>query len=430
VEKAGAYASILLDRAGGRLDDPRELALLHRIVLGVLRSRAALDHAIGRVAARPIAEIDPELRVALWIGAYGLFYLDRVPEFAAVTTAVELVKRGGHPRGAGFVNGVLRSLARQGAELLPSAPEPGDVEGLALFHSHPLWWTERAVARWGFEEASSRMALDNEPAQPVLHANSSRTTAAELISELRGAGVQAEAGRFAAGAVRVVSGNPHRVPALTEGRAWPQDEASQLVGDLLGVSPGQAVLDCCAAPGAKTLQFAERQGGNGLLVATDRHAGRLGRLRAQFRGLGFGEPRLVQADGTARTVFRRRFDRVLVDAPCSGTGTLRRHPEIRWRLSPGDLSRLAERQFRLLLASSSRLSDEGRLVFSTCSVEPEEGERVVERFLEEQADFRRIDAASLLPAACAPLVGADGALRTSPVCDGMDGFFAAALVRR
>ena len=430
VEDAGAFASILLEGSGARLKDAREVALLTEIVLGVLRRRASLDHAIARAAERPVDRLDGAVLTAIRIGAYALLYLDRIPAFAAVDTAVGLVKEAGASRAAGFANGVLRRIARERAALLPTPPAVGDVEALSVYRSHPLWWTRRVVSRFGWDLSDALLAANNESAATVLAPSPAAGRAAQLAGALAGDGVVVEPCRFVPEALRVVSGVPQRTDAFRAGAFWIQDEASQLATLLFDGTVGPRLLDACAAPGGKTLALASRTVEGGLVVAVDRHAGRLSRLRQNVERLRAGNVVAVACDMSKRPPFRGSFDDVLVDAPCSGTGTLRRHPEIRWRIGPDDLPVHAERQRRILGAAALLVRPGGRLVYSVCSIEPEEGDDVIAAFLAEHPEFSRTDPSGGLSPAARPKIGEDLALRTSPLDDGMDGFFAALLTRR
>jgi 16S rRNA (cytosine967-C5)-methyltransferase len=206
VEREEAFASILLDSREGRLADRREAALLHEMVLGVLRRRALLDHALAAVSSRPLHRIDPEVMAALRIGAYGLLFLDRVPDFAAVSSAVELVRAAGRHAAAGFANAVLRAIAAAGGSILPKPPAEGDVGALALFHSHPEWWVRRLVERSGFPGAEKILSGNNRPAATVLHVNGSRTSVESVAGELAEEGLEAERCRFMPHALRLRSG--------------------------------------------------------------------------------------------------------------------------------------------------------------------------------------------------------------------------------
>ncbi|HEX4824994.1 MAG TPA: 16S rRNA (cytosine(967)-C(5))-methyltransferase RsmB [Candidatus Polarisedimenticolaceae bacterium] len=408
VEEAGAFASALLEsRPPSR--DQRDAALVTEIVLGVLRRRAVIDHAVARVASRPIDGIEPAVREALRVGTYSILFLDRVPDFAAVDTAVTLVKEAGHAKAAGFVNGVLRRVAREGEALLPPAPVRGDAAALALYRSHPAWWVERLVRRLGWEEADALLAADNEPAATTL-----APRGPGLAEALAREGVVTEPCAEVPGALRVTSGVPQQTEAFRAGAFWMQDEASQRVVRLFGDRVGPRVADVCAAPGGKSLGLAARLAKGGVVVALDRHAHRLRRVVANAGRVGVTSIVTVAADMTREAPLAGTFDDVLVDAPCSGTGTLRRHPEIRWRLRPDDLPVLAARQRKILASAAALVRPGGRLGYAVCSLEPEEGEEVVASFLDAHPAFSRTGEI----------------LRTSPAHAPQDGFYAVLLTRR
>jgi 16S rRNA (cytosine967-C5)-methyltransferase len=430
VEDSGAFASVLLETRSAELRDPREIGLLTELVLGVLRRRMILDHVIAAAATRSLGELDRAVLAAIRIGTYALLYLDRMPDFAAVDTAVALVKEAGWGRAAGFANGVLRRIAREGAALLPATPAKGDIEALALFRSHPIWWTRRVVSRFGWDRADALLAANNEPAATVLAPWPAAGASSDLAAALAVERVQVEPCRFVPGALRVVAGAPQRTSLFRNGAFWIQDEASQLATLLFGLAVGPRVLDACAAPGGKTLALASRTSDGGLVVACDRHAGRLSRLRQNLDRLGAGNVVAVACDMSRPAPFRAAFDDVLVDAPCSGTGTLRRHPEIRWRLRSEDLVAHGERQRLILDHAAELVRPGGRLVYSVCSIEPEEGEDLVAAFLKDRPEFTQADPQVGLAAAARTMIGDDLAVRTTPLDDGMDGFFAALLTRR
>jgi len=430
VETAGAFASVLLEHRESELRDPRDARLAHHMVLGVLRSRASLDHVLERVASRPVRSMDPPVRTALRIGAFALLHLDRVPDFAAVDSAVDLVKRSRARRSASFVNGVLRKVAGARSDLLPREPAPGDIEGLATYRSHPEWWVRRVVDRLGWQAADRLLEANNQPAPTVFRPNLNRIDGEALCERLAAEQVTSERCRFVPDAFRVLSGAPRRSLAFAEGLAWVQDEAAQLVPLLFDGRLGRAI-DLCAAPGGKSFQMTERLSPGIPLIAVDRHPGRLRRMAGLAARLGKRDILTVAADMAADgTALRGEFDSVLLDAPCSGSGTMRRHPEIRWRLQLSDLERLASRQRALLETAASLVAPGGTLVYSVCSLEPEEGEQGICRFLSDHTEFQLEDPGPRLPEECRELVRAPGFLHTSPVDEGLDGFFAAVLRRR
>ncbi|NIM01611.1 MAG: 16S rRNA (cytosine(967)-C(5))-methyltransferase RsmB [Acidobacteria bacterium] len=425
VERSGAWASRLLETHEQRFADRRDRALLHETVLGVLRGQRLLDAALQRASHRPLSELDGLVRATLRVGAYALISLDRVPDHAAVSTAVESVRRR-KPRAAGFVNGVLRRLARTESEP-PVRPRERTVEAWALWTSHPDWWVERVVERSGWDAAIALLEANNRPARTTLCPNGGRISAERLAATLAESGCRARPGRVVPDSLRVLGGSPG--DALSRGLCWVQDEASQLVSWLVAAETGQTVLDVCAAPGGKTMHLANRVGTAGRVIAVDRHRGRMKRLARNVERCGLGQVRPLIADMTAPPPLGTRFERILVDAPCSGTGTLRRHPEIRWRLTPEAIKLISLRQERLLERAAGLLAEGGRLVYSVCSMEPEEGERVIASFLDRNPVFSAVDPSGELPEPARRFVGADGYLRTDPGRDGLDGFFAAVLGR-
>jgi 16S rRNA (cytosine967-C5)-methyltransferase len=427
VERAGAWASRLLETHERTFADRRDRALLHETVLGVLRSRRLLDAVLTHASDRPLAKLDGLVRATLRVGTYSLLLLDRVPDHAAVGTAVESIRRK-RPRAVGYVNGVLRKVARQGAGWLPTRPVGRSVAAWAEWTSHPDWWVERVVERCGWATAIALLEANNRPARTTLHPNPARASTERLAAALSEKGCRTRPGKILGESLRVFSGSPG--DALAKGQCWVQDEASQLVALLAAAGPGMLVLDACAAPGGKTMQLASRVGPSGRVVAVDRHAGRMRRLVSNVERCGFARVSPVIADMTAPAPFGKPFDRILIDAPCSGTGTLRRHPEIRWRLTPEAIRLVAERQGRLLDRAAGLLADGGRLVYSVCSLEPEEGVQVIASFLERNPEFSAVDPTPDLPATARPRVGPDRYLRTDPAADELDGFFGAVLERR
>jgi len=426
VERSGAWASRLLETHERRFADRRDRALLHETVLGVLRGKRVLDAALQQASNRPLDGLEGLVLATLRVGAYALVSLDRVPDHAAVSTAVDSIRRR-NPRAAGFVNGVLRRVARTDPDELLARPVERSVAAWAQWTSHPDWWVERLVDRGGWESTIALLEANNRPARTTLRPNLARISSERLAASLSERGCRTRPGRVLRDSLRVFSGSPG--DALARGLAWVQDEASQLVTELVVAGPEMTVLDVCAAPGGKTMLLANLVGPRGCVIAADRNAGRMQRLLRNVERCGFDRVVPLIADMTAGPPLDTRFDRILVDAPCSGTGTLRRHPEIRWRLTPEAIKLISLRQERLLERAAGLLAEGGRLVYSVCSMEPEEGERVIASFLERFPEFSPVDPAADLPASARPLVGDDHFLRTDPSRDGLDGFFAAALER-
>jgi 16S rRNA (cytosine967-C5)-methyltransferase len=416
------------------LGDDRDRALAAEIATGVERWRGAIDHLIGQFAKRSLDRLDPEVVDILRLSAYQLLHLTRVPASAVVDDAVKLTKRAAKTSASGFVNGVLRTLSRKRNTLpLPPAPvDPEDREAaldyLSTTLSHPRWLAERWYRRYGFEAAQTWMKFDNRAAPLTIRANPLRNTAAGLAERLGHEGVGVSPARWAPEGLVVDHGHPLRGRGVEEGWFVVQDEASQLVALLAGDRPHGRVLDTCASPGGKTTAIAAAME-SGVLVACDVRDRRVNLLRRTVSASGATNVRLLQADLLRPLPFVRAFDCVVVDAPCSGLGTLRRDPDIRWRRREGDLLALAATQVAMLRHAAAVVSPGGRLIYSTCSSEPEENEDVVAAFLREHAGFRVLDArhaSSRLPSA---VVDEQGYLRTRPPLHALEAFFGAVLVR-
>jgi 16S rRNA (cytosine967-C5)-methyltransferase len=424
--------------AGARVKR-EDAALATELVFGVLRWQLLLDFLIERQANRPAAELDREVRRALRLGAYQLLFLDRIPASAAVNESVEITKRAGKRSAAALVNAVLRRLLRgpyRPAEFertLPVGMPPA--ERLGILHSHPAWMVARWLAALGGDRTRALLEANNRPL-PVACAVLDTAHAAEVAESLREDGLTVEPGRLLAGALLVRGGSVMETAAFREGWIAVQDEASQAVPLLLGVEPGQSVLDTCAAPGNKTLRLALAAGPGALVIAGDIHPHRLRSVGGQLRRVRIAGVRLVALDAARPLPFARQFDRILVDAPCSGTGTLARNPEIRWRLAPADVEELSKLQQAILLHALDALAPGGRLVYATCSLETEENEQVVSSVLGERKDVHLAPPPASFAAQLAPgvslgrLFESEGIFRTLPSETGTDGFFAAIFERQ
>jgi len=422
-----------LARSRHALDDERDRALAAEIVTGTLRWLRSLDFLIERFAQRPLDQIDPEVLIILRLSLYQLLHLDRVPAAAVVDDAVDLARAAGRRGATGFVNAVLRSLLRQRHRLpLPHRPAGADLAAQAAYlgitHSHPQWLIERWLARYGFEAAEAWARFDNEAPALTVRVNTLRTTVDGARETLARDGIETAPARYAPEGLVIVHGNPLRRPS--DGLVFVQDEASQLVSFVVAPQPGDRVLDLCASPGGKATSMAAQMHDRGLLVATDVRPRRLGLLRQTVRTSGARSIRVLQVPAAGPLPFAPMFDRVLVDAPCSGLGTIRRDPDIRWRRTPDDLPRLAAAQLALLDRVASVVRRGGRLVYATCSSEPEENDDVVERFLNAHPEFTLVDLRTdRLPDGVRAVVDARGMFRTLPFRHGLEAFFAAALQR-
>jgi 16S rRNA (cytosine967-C5)-methyltransferase len=430
VESGGFADAALGERLRGAKLASRDRALATQLVYGTLAWQGLLDRAIAQYGRDP-RRLDPPVRTLLRLALFQLVCLDRVPEFAAVDTAVELAKEVKRGAAAGLVNAVLRRFLREGREIHVPARD-ADLEGhLAAHYSHPRWLVARWLAELGPTDTEALLAANNAPAPTVVRVNSSRIERSALARAFEEEGIASRPGAFAPDALVVEpGGDPAGLPGFRDGQFTLQGEASQLVVALLDPPSGGRVLDTCAAPGGKTTGAAERVGG-GVVVAMDRHRPGVQQLRREAVRLGLRNILALQSDATVLPLRSSwSADAVLVDAPCSGLGTLRQHPEIRWRRRPDDLGSLAALQVRLLAAAAPHVRPGGALVYSTCTISTVENEAVVEQFLASSAPFDIDDPRPHLPSAAQVLVDGHGFLRTFPHRHGLDGFFAARMIRR
>jgi 16S rRNA (cytosine967-C5)-methyltransferase len=422
------------------LTDERDRALATDLVAGTLRWRGAIDFQLQRVSSKPLARLDAGVLDVLRLGAYQLLYLTRSPASAVVADAVALVRVAGFGSATGFVNAVLRKIAAAREALVwperpASANSPPDREALiahlAVVHSHPAWLVERWLDRYGAAGAEGWLTFNNQKPAPTLAANRLRIDRAALAERLAAEGVASTPTRVAAQGLIVTRGRAVATTAWREGLCLVQDEASQIVPELVQAPRQSRVLDACASPGGKTVALAA-QAADGLVVATDVRGRRIDILAETIRRSAAANVRIVRVDDDGALPFASSvFDRVLVDAPCSGLGTVRRDPDIKWRRTPADLAAFARQQVGLLQRMSPAVAAGGRLIYSTCSSEPEENEGVVAAFLVGAAEFVRVPLgrlASLRPE-IAEMETTEGYLRTSPL-DGLEAFFGAVLERR
>jgi len=365
-----------------------------------------------------------------------------------VNESVELVKRARKSSASSLVNAVLRRIASENSEA-PSDDEPSAIkrllppnleegERLGILYSHPTWLVARWLNNFGEAKTIALLEINNHPPHLscALHKDERRE---EIFGELKKAGLRVEPGALLDSAFIVSGGSPAQTQAFRQGAISIQDEASQAIPVLLGVQSNQSVLDLCAAPGGKTPPLVRAAGPRGLVVAADRHAHRLRAMRAQFERLSLADGVLIaELDASRDLPFGRQFDHILVDAPCSGTGTLARHPEIRWRLRPEQLSELHALQVAILASATKQVAPGGRLIYSTCSLEPEENEEVVNEVLATYSSIRRVPHPTAMKTIgpylasnvkIESLFDSQGQFRTSPSEHRTDGFFAAILAK-
>jgi 16S rRNA (cytosine967-C5)-methyltransferase len=434
VERESSYASELLHSRVYNQLTTVDHSLATELVMGVLRWRSLLDSQIAVNSAQPLSRLDLEVLTALRLALYQLRWLDRIPASAALSQSVELVKRARKSSAAPFVNAVLRKLASAtspNSEIPQHAIANASAEAIAASTAHPLWLVERWNRAYGLE-ATLKICEHNQSV-PVTAIRLRRPEAEDrLVDE----GIQLAPGDLLSTARRVLQGDVSKTAVFQTGLCVIQDEASQLVAALVG--QGARVLDCCAAPGGKTMAIADRNR-DSAIAAIELHPHRARLLRkflsthASTIQNGTGDVQVIASDAQDLP-FATKFDRVLADVPCSGTGTLSRNPEIKWRLTPMDIADLQARQLGILRSAMHQVIVGGRLIYSTCSLEREENEDVIESALKENSSLRLLDCRIELERlqeqgelvwANLPSLTRGPYLRTLPGVHPCEGFFAA-----
>ncbi|MCW5797737.1 MAG: Ribosomal RNA small subunit methyltransferase B [Nitrospira sp.] len=450
IDEAGSLADDLFDQVSAKAGlDLRDRAFMVELVRGVLRYRATLDWRLGLLSDRRIAKLPTLVQTMLRLGAYQVLYLDRVPASAAVNESVQMTKQLRRRLGrdwSGFVNAVLRAMLRTSPPEWPDlAKDP--IEALAVRYSCPMWLVERWCGQWGAERAEVLCRASVEVPPLTLRVNRLRTTRASLLADLGTAHVEAASTSISEVGIQLGRTGPVvDLPGYGAGHFYVEDEAGQLVPLLLDLQPGHRVLDACAAPGGKATHIAALMNNRGAIIAVDRVASRLDRVMDNCRRLGVtivtpvaGDMRrLMETEAgpgergisaPSSEVWSRPFDRILLDAPCSGLGVLRRHPEAKWYKTPDSIAQHRQVQLDLLVATSRLLRPDGVLVYSTCSIEPEETESVIDEFCQSHREFQRDSVAPWLPPAGLPFLTPRGDLSTMANRNNMDAFFAARLRR-
>jgi 16S rRNA (cytosine967-C5)-methyltransferase len=428
IEKKRAYSHLSLHHTieTNKLS-PQDVALLTELVYGTIQRRDTLDYYLQPFIK---GKIEHWVRMLLRMSLYQMIYLDRIPDRAVLFEAVEIAKRRGHRGIASLVNGVLRSIQRQGVRSFDEVKD--DLERLAVATSHPLWLVRRWVEQFGWDETKRMCETNNLPPEQTARVNTTRATVEEVIARLKQEDIDAVPSSVVPEGIKMTNGNAAKTNVFHEGLITIQDESSMLVAYALSPNETDVVLDCCAAPGGKTTHIAERMNGRGRVVALDIHDHKVNLIEQQAKRLHLSNIEAKQLDSRqAYTQFHdETFDRILVDAPCSGLGVIRRKPEIKYAKNETDVAQLADIQLDILRAVAPLLKRGGTLVYSTCTVDREENEQVIAKFLHEHPQYERDETlASRLPSSVAPYVH-DGMLQLLPhyVCS--DGFFIATLKRK
>ena len=409
--------------------DGREKAFVSHLVQGVLRWRLRLDWTVSRAADFPIKRITPNVLNILRLALYQIFFLDRVPESAAVNEAVKQAKRGHHRHVVSFVNGILRSICREKDEIPFPDRKRDPLLFLSIFYSYPEWLVRKWIDEWGLEFTEALLEAGNRLPRLTLRTNNLKLDRETLIQGLQTEKVAAKPTPYSPQGVFLerFRGRPDQLTAFRQGLFQVQDEAAQIVSFLLAPLPGEAILDVCAGFGGKTTHLAQLMNDQGSIVALDIHLRRLLGLGSTCNRLGIRCAVSVVADGTRSlpSLFRSKFHRIMVDAPCSGLGVISRNPDAKWRREKKDIDRMARLQRAILEGAAPLLRQGGRMIYATCTLSREENEGVVYGFLENHRNLALQDLRKWAPEWALDLIDEQGFFRTFPHIHGMDGFFAA-----
>jgi 16S rRNA (cytosine967-C5)-methyltransferase len=430
IEKEKAFSAVLLPLYEEKLG-AKDRALCHELTLGVLRKKIYLDLIIKQFIKAELKKLDPEVLISMRLGIYQLLFLDKIPAFAAINESVILVRQAKKTSASGLVNAVLRNVERQKIFQFEFTEK---IEKVSVETSHPRWLIELWTKNFGFEETYKLAKANNETPQMAFRlTNKSDEKTIEILTKL---GLEIEESKIVQNAWRVLKGSDFLRAYADEGKIYFQEESSQLVAHAVNLQKGERFLDFCAAPGSKTTLIAslrvwslesgvvsQKPQTPDSIIAGDKHFHRLRVLKENCQKVGVDDVRIVAYDAETGLPFAdETFDCVLIDAPCSGTGTIRHNPEIRYFLKPEDFAELSGKQLQILENASKVLKKGGRLIYSTCSLERIENETVVEKFLTENQNFKKIE-----PKSPRQFLTAEGFARTFPQRDQTDGFFIAAL---
>jgi 16S rRNA (cytosine967-C5)-methyltransferase len=418
---ADELLSLFFERPGFSKTDR---AFITQIVFGVLRWRNRLDWMIAQVSNRPLTKIAPWILNILRLGVYQLLFLDRVPESAAVNESVKLAHRYGHRGTVGFVNGLLREVNRKREAIEYPDKEKEPAIYLSVFYSHPLWLVERWLERYGWDKTEKICESNNEIPPLTVRTNTLKITVEELKDELEKRQVCFEPCVYAREGLRLRSNiDLFSFEPFQKGLFQVQDEASILVSGLVSPWRGSLVLDICAAPGGKATHLAQMMDDEGNILAGDLHWKRMDKIKENCERLGITSVKMFCADASKTLPLKEEFEAVLLDAPCSGLGVLRRNPDARWHKKGSDLDMLARMQYKILENTSVVLKRGGVLVYCTCSNEPEETGMVIGKFLQRNKHFHLESPEPFLPKGAQELIRDEGYFETMPSQNEMDGFF-------
>ena len=433
INEKGAYSNIALDRhlEAGRLGET-DRGFITGLVYGTVKWRLTIDWVISQFSNIKLKKISPWILNILRVGTYQLLYMDKVPESAACNESARLAGKYGHQASTGFVNAVLRNIARNKETIKKPDKNSEPVKYLSITYSHPEWMVERFLMLFGPVFTESLLESNNAIPEFTIRVNTLKTTGEKLVETLKRESIEAFPGRFSRDALLIK--NPSsisRLAAFKEGMFQVQDESSMLAARALDPRPGEFVLDACSAPGGKATHIAQLMDNKGTVLARDIHEHKIKLIEQSALRLGIDIIKTEMHDALipdAQT--RNKADRVLLDAPCTGLGIIRRKPDIKWGRESSDTAEITSLQRKMIAAASESVKPGGVLVYSTCTILPEENEEIVKGFLNENPEFEMDDLSSVIPGALKSNIKEKGMLQLYTNRDGADGFFISKLRKR
>lgn len=433
INEKSAYSNIAINK---NLEDRNlkdvDKAFITELVYGTIKWKLTIDWIIGCFSSVKLRKISPWILNILRLGVYQLLYTDKVPESAACNESVLLAKRYGHAASSGFVNGVLRSIARNKSSIRYPDRTSETIKYLSIRYSHPEWMVESWLKRYGLEFTEKLLESNNGLPELTVRVNTLKTDVEGLVSELKEEGIETERTKYLSEALALK--NPSAISHLNsfkKGLFQVQDQSSMLVARILDPAPGEMVMDVCSAPGGKSTHIAQLMEDKGVVISRDIHEHKIRIIEDTAKRLGITIIKAEMYDAVKiDNNYIGKADRVLVDAPCTGFGIIRRKPDIKWSRSSGDTKEIKDLQYRILTAASSYVKPGGCLVYSTCTIEPDENENRIKDFISKNSGFEMEDITSLLPAELRSDESQSGFIQLYPNVHGIDGFFIARMRRR
>lgn len=432
INEKGAYSNIAINKfLEGHVLKDIDRAFITELVYGTVKWKLSIDWIVEQFSSLKIRKLSPWILNIVRLGVYQLLYTEKIPESAAVNESVNLSKKYGHQGSSRYVNGVLRSVARNRENIKYPDKSKEAIKFLSIKYSHPEWVVKRWVELFGGEFTEGLLISNNEVPDFTVRVNTLKISKAKLVENLREAGLEVEEGKYSGEAL--IFKNPSsisRLEAFKNGYFQVQDESSMLVGKVLAPKPGELIMDVCSAPGGKATHMAQLMEDQGTVIARDVHPHKIKLIEEAANRLGLRSVKTEIFDATLPDEKSSgKADRVLVDAPCTGLGIIRKKPDIKWARSGADMKEITELQFKILNTAAKYVKPGGVLVYSTCTIEPDENEGMVKRFLASNTDFIMEDIAPLLPGKLRKQEAKNGFVQLFPNTDGIDGFFIARMKR-